>query len=137
MLKSILEAQLYLGCQQNCENSKDLSERAFEPKIPEIYKSKLQISCYNIIIYFKEYLALSKSQDCKQSSYTTTFFKRRALNNWNHYKQKIVAKTLVFYIWAVFKIILQKSLAKNSVFLDNIWKKFRTVNKFQPENVKH
>lgn len=37
--------------------------------------------------------------------------------------------------WAKFKIFLQKNLAKNRIFVDDIWRKMCNVNQYQLEDV--
>lgn len=56
------------------------------------------------------------------------FFKKKALNWWQQHKQKIGALTLVAPTYAKFKILLQDSLSKTQVFVDNIEKQFRNTS---------
>lgn len=44
-------------------------------------------------------------------------------------------ETLVSHIWAEFKVFLQKNLGETQVFVNNIWRKFRSARLYKLENV--
>lgn len=57
----VLEAQLFLACDQVWGISKDLPDRAFRLPVANVYKSKLYIDYYNFIQQCSDYLAIFRS----------------------------------------------------------------------------
>ncbi len=113
--------------------SKGGSGNKFKAKIPDVYRSRSHMECYNFCQQYKDHFATYGATRPNQIPFAACFLRDQINFHWQQHKRKLEAESSVLIFWHEFKTFFRKALGDSRAFVDSYWMKIRRDSQYQQE----